>query len=70
MSEVISINSTKDVLMVVVVLNEHRGVVDESIYLSRGLVGELGHSLGTLRHGVLGELTGEDEADSGLNLAG
>ena len=31
--------------------------------------GELGHSLGALGHGVLGQLTGEDEADSGLDLA-
>jgi hypothetical protein len=36
-------------------------------HLSRG---ELGDSLGTFRDGVLGELTGEDEADSGLDLAG
>ena len=26
--------------------------------------------LGALRHGVLGQLTGEDEAHGGLNLAG
>ena len=30
--------------------------------------GELGHCLGALGHGVLGELTGEDEADSSLDL--
>jgi len=30
----------------------------------------LGDGLGTLRDGVLGQLTGEDEADSGLDLAG
>ncbi|KCV73341.1 hypothetical protein H696_00880 [Fonticula alba] len=29
---------------------------------------ELGDGLGTLRDGVLGELTGEDEADGGLDL--
>jgi len=29
----------------------------------------LGDSLGALRDGVLGELTGEDEADRGLDLA-
>ena len=32
--------------------------------------GELGDSLGALRDGVLGEFTGEDESDSGLDLAG
>ena len=32
--------------------------------------GVLGHSLGALRDGVLGELTGEEEPDSGLDLAG
>ena len=34
--------------------------------LSRG---ELGDSLGALRDGVLGKLTGEDQAHSGLDLA-
>jgi hypothetical protein len=35
------------------------------------LVGsELGHGLGALRHGVLGELSGEEESDSGLDLSG
>ena len=32
--------------------------------------GELGHGLGALGDGVLGELTGEDEAHGGLDLAG
>ncbi len=32
--------------------------------------GELGHGLGALRDGVLGQLTGEGEADSGLDLSG
>ena len=31
-------------------------------------LGELGHGLGGLGHGVLGELTGEDKADSGLDV--
>ncbi len=31
--------------------------------------GELGYSLGALRHSVLGQLAGQDEAHSGLNLA-
>ena len=31
--------------------------------------GELGHGLGALRDGVLGKLTGEDEADGSLDLA-
>lgn len=30
----------------------------------------LGDGLGTLRHGVLGQLTGEDEADGSLDLPG
>jgi hypothetical protein len=32
--------------------------------------GELGDGLGALRHGVLGELTGEHQAHGGLDLAG
>ena len=32
--------------------------------------GELGDGLGALRDGVLGELTGEDESDGGLDLSG
>lgn len=32
--------------------------------------GELGHGLGALGDGVLGELTGEDQAHGGLDLAG
>merc|ERR1711949_144615 len=32
--------------------------------------GVLGDSLGALRDGVLGELTGEEEPDSGLDFAG
>jgi hypothetical protein len=32
--------------------------------------GELGHGLGALRHGVLGELTREHQAHSGLDLSG
>ena len=36
-----------------------------------GLVGgELGDGLGALGDGVLGELSGEDEADGGLDLPG
>ena len=31
--------------------------------------GELGHSLGALGHGVLGQLARQDEAHSGLDLA-
>lgn len=30
----------------------------------------LGNSLGTLRNGVLGKLTGEDQTNGGLNLSG
>ena len=32
--------------------------------------GELGDGLGAFRDGVLGELTGKDEPDSGLDLSG
>jgi len=32
--------------------------------------GELGHGLGALRHGVLGEFSGEEESHGGLDLAG
>ena len=32
--------------------------------------GVLGDGLGALRHGVLGQLTREEEPDSGLDLAG
>ena len=32
--------------------------------------GELGHGLGALRHGVLGQLAGQDEAHGRLNLPG
>jgi len=32
--------------------------------------GVLGDGLGALRHGVLGELTGQEETDGGLDLAG
>ena len=31
--------------------------------------GVLGHSLGALRHGVLGQLSGEEETDSGLDFS-
>lgn len=31
--------------------------------------GELSHGLGALRHGMLGQLAGQDEAHSGLDLA-
>ena len=30
--------------------------------------GVLGHSLGALGHGVLGQLTGEEQTNGGLNL--
>ena len=32
--------------------------------------GVLGHGLGALRHGVLGQLTGEEQTDCGLDLPG
>ena len=39
---------------------------------SVGLLGAgvLGHGLGALRHGVLGQLTGQQQADGGLDLPG
>ena len=43
-----------------------RGALPKAGSLGRG---ELSHSLGALRHGVLCELAGEDKADSGLDLA-
>ena len=41
--------------------------MEQGIHLGRG---ELGHSLGSLRHGVLGKLTWEHQAHGGLDLAG
>ncbi|CAL9148194.1 unnamed protein product [Musa hybrid cultivar] len=38
--------------------------------VDRSRAGELGDRLGPLGHGVLGELTREDQADGGLDLAG
>ena len=32
--------------------------------------GVLGYSLGSLRHGVLGQFSGEEQTDSGLDLSG
>ena len=32
--------------------------------------GVLGYSLGSLRHGVLGHFSGEEQIDSGLDLSG
>ena len=37
---------------------------------SLGGAGVLGHGLGSLGHGVLGKLSGKDEADSGLDIPG
>ncbi|THU70080.1 hypothetical protein C4D60_Mb08t21290 [Musa balbisiana] len=37
-----------------------------TIIVDRSRAGELGNRLGPLRHGVLGELTGENQADGGL----
>ena len=42
----------------------------DSLHLSSCSGAELGDSLGALSDGVLGELTGEEEADGGLDLAG
>ena len=66
---------------VVVIINHHwfaspRGarsvfvVVRENLQKRHLGGGELGHGLGALGDGVLGELTGEDEAHGGLDLAG
>jgi len=40
-----------------------------NLRLSRG-GGELGHGLGSLRHSVLGELSGKEKSDGGLDLSG
>jgi hypothetical protein len=48
----------------------HRATTDDEKKPALLLGRELGDGLGTLRDGVLGELSGEDEADGGLNLAG
>ena len=47
-------------------------VEKETLEMSRLLGGGrvLGDGLGALRHCVLGELTGEDQAHGGLDLAG
>jgi hypothetical protein len=41
----------------------------QSVHLRGGGL-ELGHGLGALGHGVLGKLTGEEQADGRLDLAG
>ena len=46
------------------------GPVDEGLHWECLGGGVLGDSLGALGDGVLGELTGEEEADGGLDLAG
>ena len=45
---------------------ERRSRVDEARLFRRGVLGD---SLGALRHGVLGELTGQEQTHSGLDLA-
>ena len=45
-------------------------IVDEQTRDRHSVGGVLGDGLGTLGDGVLGELTGEEEADGGLNLSG
>lgn len=45
-----------------------RNKQDQSTLFRRGRV--LGDGLGALRNGVLGQLTGKDEADRGLDLSG
>ena len=47
-----------------------KGTLVSGVYSSSCSRGELGDSLGALGDGVLGELTGEEEADGGLDLAG
>lgn len=47
-----------------------KGTVSPSSSATSCSGGELGDSLGALSDGVLGELTGEEEADGGLDLAG
>ena len=47
-----------------------RTVVFQSVESSLLGAGVLGDSLGALGHGVLGQLTGEQQADGGLDLPG
>ena len=51
-----------------VVLIKHQWVGCGSDAARRLGGGELGHRLGALRHGVLGQLAGQDEAHGGLDL--
>jgi hypothetical protein len=46
---------------------ENRNKPRNRLFGGRGVLGD---GLGTLRDGVLGQLTGEDEADGGLDLSG
>ena len=53
---------------VVVVVNSHTLQLKQGLRTDLLAAGVLGHSLGALRHGVLGQLTGEKETDSRLDL--
>ncbi len=64
------------VLKNTVFLNERKSELSEVAFLEQedatSLLGGsvFGDGLGSFGHGVLGELSGEDQADSGLDLAG
>lgn len=44
----------------------HRRKTEMHLFCRRGVLGD---GLGAFRHGVLGQFTGEDEPDRGLDLA-
>ena len=54
-------------MVVIEVLPKSKDIMMMRLLGGRGVLGD---GLGALRHGVLGKLTGEDEADRGLDLAG
>ena len=45
-------------------------VVQTGSLLGAGVFGVFGHSPGSLRHGVFGQFSGEEQTDSGLDLSG
>ena len=54
-------------MVVIEVLPKSKDIMMMRLLGGRGVLGD---GLGALGHGVLGKLTGEDEADRGLDLAG
>jgi hypothetical protein len=54
-------------VIVIEVLPKSKDIMTMRLLGGRGVLGD---GLGALRHGVLGKLTGKDEADGGLDLTG